>query len=393
MTISSPKSTLAHLSSLATNLSRSVRFVTRALAALAFAGALAAEPAHAQTIGTDLAGLYLCLGGDCEARGSYAADPYGWTNPATIPVAILKFLPRGASASGGYFRLSAGAFAADIESHSVSLAYEPFVFQATLVMAQGQGIADTLPGVHLKLSSSLVRLSLGVDLDHVLPMRGWAIGWVTSLPGTGSAQMKSSVGGFKVSDSTDDRDVDLAFGLHWHGGEKDWFMAGAFVNGLRNDSKVTDFDPFTGVELTTHRTTSAWFIREGVSMLPFVPFGMTEGMSPLAEWLKEIRLGIDLEQTNISRSPEEAATRERGYFGVDWRVLPDSWNPASRFLRFVLIAGTDTAGGWGLGLGLYGNGPLSFFTCNPAYSSRPIARSLGDRADIWAVTCAVAFPL
>jgi hypothetical protein len=36
---------------------------------------LAADAAHGQKLGTDIAGLNLCLYGDCEARGSYAADP------------------------------------------------------------------------------------------------------------------------------------------------------------------------------------------------------------------------------------------------------------------------------------------------------------------------------
>jgi hypothetical protein len=38
----------------------------------------AARLAVAQQIGTDITGLNLCLYGDCEARGAYAADPHGW---------------------------------------------------------------------------------------------------------------------------------------------------------------------------------------------------------------------------------------------------------------------------------------------------------------------------
>ena len=45
-----------------------------------------APAANAQQIGTDIAGLNLCLYGDCEARGAYAADPFGWANPGTMPV-------------------------------------------------------------------------------------------------------------------------------------------------------------------------------------------------------------------------------------------------------------------------------------------------------------------
>jgi len=360
---------------------------------LAMAVPLYPATAEAQKIGTDLAGLNPCLYGDCEARGSYAADPFGWTNPATMPGAILRYFPRGAFASGSYYRLNAGGFAADIESPSLSLAYDPFVFQATGVYAEGHGYADSLPGVHLKLRTSIIRLSVGADLDHVLPMRGWAVGLMVALPGVGSSKLDLSSGGFEFSKSQEDRDVDLTFGLHWRGGEEYWFMAGAFVNGIRNDSKTTAVDPLTSAELTTHGTTNAWFVREGVSVLPFVPLGLTSGTRSTAEWLREIRLGMDLEQTNISVPGEGTRARDRAYFGLDARLLPDAWNPVSRFVRFVLITGADTAGGWGMGIGLYGNGPLSFLSCNPAYSSRPSARSLGDRVDIWAATCAIAVPL
>lgn len=128
-------------------------------------------------------------------------------------------------------------------------------------------------------------------------------------------------------------------------------------------------------------------------MLPFVPSPWSRGTTPVAEWLGEIRLGADLEQTNISVPGEGTRRRDRAFFGLDARLLPDAWNPISRFVRFVVITGADTAGGWGLGMGLYGNGPLSFLSCNPAYSSRPSARTLGDRVDIWAATCAIAVPL
>jgi hypothetical protein len=58
-----------------------------------------------------------------------------------------------------------------------------------------------------------------------------------------------------------------------------------------------------------------------------------------------------------------------------------------------VIGGIDTDTGWGFGLGLYGNGPLGFLGCNPGYSSRPRLQSLGDRVDIWAISCGMGVPL
>ena len=352
---------------------------------------LASDAAHGQKVGTDIAGLNLCLYGDCEARGSYAADPFGWVNPATMPVAILKYVPRGAFVSASYYRLNAGGLEADIESPSLSFAAAPWVFQITGAYAEGRGPARSLPGMDLNLRSRIVRLSVGVELDRVLPMRGWAVGLMGALP-VGTSDLHASIDGFRVVESEEDRGLDLTFGLHWRGGERDWFMAGAFVNGIRNDLETDEIDPATLSPSHDESTSNAWFVREGVSVLPFVPLGLADGTCPLAEWLGEIRLGVDLAQVNITVPSEGTRRDEVAYFGLDARLVPDAWNPIARFMRVVVIGGVDTDGGWGIGPGLYGNGPLEFLSCNPAYSSRPIAKSLGDRVNIWAATCAVAVP-
>jgi hypothetical protein len=48
--------------------------------------------------------------------------------------------------------------------------------------------------------------------------------------------------------------------------------------------------------------------------------------------------------------------------------------------------------GRGLGSGIYRNGIWEFLSCNPAYSSRPLARSLASRVNISAATCAALVP-
>jgi hypothetical protein len=112
----------------------------------------------------------------------------------------------------------------------------------------------------------------------------------------------------------------------------------------------------------------------------------------MGQFLNEVRLGADLEYRNITVPNEPTLSREKGYFGLEAPLLPDAWNPASDYMRVYVIGGADTDAGWGLGAGLYGNGPLEFFSCNPAYSSRPLAKSLGNRLNVWAATCAVALP-
>jgi hypothetical protein len=156
---------------------------------------------------------------------------------------------------------------------------------------------------------------------------------------------------------------------------------------VRNRTTV-DVGPFR-----QRGTLDAWFARGGLSLLPFVPLGLADGRGALAEWLGEVRLGMDVEHRNVSSPGDGSRIDTTGYFGTDVRLVPDAWNPLSRWVRLVVVAGVDTDGGWGLGGGINGNGPLQMLSCNPAYSSRRRAPSIGDRVDTWSATCGVIWPL
>ncbi|MFN8544427.1 MAG: hypothetical protein U0807_09480 [Candidatus Binatia bacterium] len=342
--------------------------------------------ARAQPIGTDLAALNLCLYGDCEARGSYAADPFGWTNPATLPVGVLGYVQRGVIASPSYFRLNVGRVAADIESGTITAIASPFVAAATVVYAEAEGTPRSLPGLDLRLRLPTVRLAVGADLDRWLGVKGLAVGLLGELPGT-TTDLRLAAGGTTFVHGREDHEINLTGGVHWRGGRDDWFMAGAFLNGIRNRSTV-EIGP-----ARQRGTTDAWFARGGVSLLPFVPLGLAGGEGPVAEWLGAIRLGADVEHRNIAAPGEGARIQSLGYFGLDVRLLPDAWNPVARWVRVYAVGGVDTDRGWGIGPGLYGNGPLEFLSCNPAYSSRPLSPSFGDRVDIWTATCSVMVAL
>ena len=188
----------------------------------------------------------------------------------------------------------------------------------------------------------------------------------------------------------ENRDVDLTFGLHWRGGARDWFMAGAFLSALRDHVTTDGVDLATLTPFRQVGTTNAWFARAGVSLLPFVPLQLAEGSSPTSELAGEVRTAIDVEHKNIAVPGEGSRKDYTAYFGLDARLVPDAWNPISGYLRFYGIAGVDTNGGWGTGLGFYGNGPLQFLSCNPGYSARPLTESLGDRVKVWSATCSLS---
>jgi hypothetical protein len=163
-------------------------------------------------------------------------------------------------------------------------------------------------------------------------------------------------------------------------------MVGGFVNAVRSRSTLE------GPGFRQRGTTNAWFGRLGLSVLPFVPLGLAEGSTPAAEWLGWVRLAVDLEHRNIAVPGEGARKENVAYFGMDMRLLPDAWNPVSRWLRIYAIAGVDTAGGWGVGPGLYGNGPLEFLGCNLAASSHGLLEAIGDDVRLWSTNCAVTVP-
>jgi hypothetical protein len=353
---------------------------------------LISNTATAQHLGTDIAGLYsFCLYGDCEARGSYAADPFGMANPGTMPVALL-YLPRGVWVNNSYFRVNVGGLGVDIESPGVTLAAEPWVAQVSVIYAEGNGGVRSLPGVDASLRIRTIRLAGAVDLGHTaLHLTGLSVGFLAALPVT-SSDLRLSTQGFTFFDSHGNHEIGLTPGVHWRGGERDWFEVGAFVDAERSQETIDETDLVTFETVRQRAKSNAWFGRAGLSLLPFVPTGLAEAPSALGEFLNQVRMGADLEYRNITVPDEPTLSREKGYFGLDAPLLPDAWNPVSHYMRPYIIGGVDTDAGWGLGAGLYGNGPLEFFSCNPAYSSRPLAKSLGDRVDVWAATCAVAVP-
>jgi hypothetical protein len=231
-----------------------------------------------------------------------------------------------------------------------------------------------------------VRLAAAVDLGRAVGIDGLAIGLLGTVPGT-TSDLRFTINGTRVAKARDDHEVDLTLGVHWRGGRQDWFMAGAFVNGIRNHSTLEQLG------VTEHGTTNAWFARVGLSLLPFMPLGLADGATPAADVLGSVRLGADVEHRNIAVPGEGASVESRGYFGGDARLLPDAWNPVARFMRVLVIAGVDTSGGWGVGPGLYGTGPLEFLYCNLGTSSRPLVDTLGDRVTVWTANCAVVAPL
>ena len=355
--------------------------------------ALAAPASAGRGVGTDLASLNLCLYGDCEARGTYAADPFGLSNPGTLAFTPhSRFLPRGAVGSGSYFRLHVGDVDGDLESGVATVAWNTVVFQVATAYAEADGPVAAEPGVTMHFRTRAVRLAAGIDAEAFLGIRGLSLGLAGIVPGT-KTDVSLAAGGVRFVDSTETRDLELVPGFLWHTGVHDWLMVGGFLDVVRNGVESRGFDPITGTPFAKRATTNVLFARAGVSTLPLVPFGLADGDSPRDQWLTKVRLATDVEYRNISAPGEGNVQGATGFFGLDVPLVPDAWNPLAGWMRVWLLGGVDTRGGWGVGGGLYGNGPLKPFGCNPAYSSRPLADFIGDRVKLFAITCSVMVPL
>ncbi len=342
-------------------------------------------------VGTDLASLNLCLYGDCEARGTYAADPFGIYNPGVLASTPLQQLPRGIALSGTWFHLDIGRTRSDIEAGVVTIPWAPVAFQVATVYADAGGGVDPLPGVDLSFRTRAVRLAAGIDLDATLGLHGLAVGLAGVVPGTYS-DLRLKTGGNTFVRSSERRDFELVPGVHWRLGERDWLMLGAFVDVTRNAVETTGVDPATGTPLRRSGTTNLWFARAGVSALPFVPLGLADDGLSAGRWLGDVRLAVDVEYRNLSVPNEPGERGAVAFFGMDAPVLPSNVNPLARWVAPWAIGGVDSRGGWGAGLGLYGDGSLRFLGCNGAYSNRPITAYLGPRVETIAVTCSVMLP-
>lgn len=349
--------------------------------------------AAARGLGTDLASLNLCLYGDCEARGTYAADPWGLYNPGVLALAVHnRMITRGVALSSSYYHLDIGGIGGDIGSGVVTAALEPVVFQVATAYAEADGPVRGLRGVDMRFRTTAIRLAAGIDAERALGVDGLCLGIAGVVPGT-ATDVNLSVAGRLFSHSEETRSLELIPGVHWHGGERDWLMFGAFADVLRNDVTTDAIDPATGRPFHTDGTTNSLFARVGTSILPFVPLRLADGAGPRAEWLSAMRLGIDVEYRNIAPPGEGTTAGATAFFGMDGPLVPARWNPLARWVRLWMLAGTDTRGGWGIGAGLYGEGVLRFLGCNPAYSSRPLVDVIGHRVDAFAITCTAMIPL
>jgi len=365
----------------------SLRFAT----ALAFVCFFVSTAAGHHAIGTDLSSLNLCLYGDCEARGAFAADPYGVYNPAIMTVGAAKHMPLGMIVSGSYYDLDIGAVDTDIGVGVATLAWEPFAVQIAAATVEAQGAVRPLPGVDMSFRTRAVRLAVGMDAERTLGLRGLSLGLAGVVPGT-TSNLRLSMRGRTFVRSEERRELELVPGVHWRAGARDWFMAGAFFDVLRNYVESIGLDPITGTPLHRHATTNTWFARAGVSVLPLVPLGLADDDSPRARWGRSLRVGVDVEYRNLAVPDEEPTDGATSYFGIDALLLPDDWNPLAAWVLPWVIGGVDTNGGWGVGAGLYGQGPLRFLGCNQAFSSRPLTEFLGERVEALAVTCSAMAP-
>lgn len=364
---------------------------------VAFALAIAAlthapAPAAARGVGTDLAALALCLYGDCEARGTYVADPFGQTNPGTLSyMSHRRYLSRGAVASGSYFQVKTGGVVTDVGSGVVTGVWDPVVAQVATAYAEGEGSVVGLPGVALRFRTRAVRLAVGLDAEAFLGMPGFGLGLAGVVPGT-TTDVSLAARGATLADSTERRDLEVVAGIHWHAGERDWVMLGGMLDVVRNGATTRILDPALLRVFTSEASTNAWFARAGLSLLPFVPLPVGPETSLAAQWLGTARVGVDLEYRSLSAPGEGHARDVVAYLGAETMLVPARWNPVSDVLQLWLLAGGDTAGGWGMGAGLYGQSRLQFLGCNTAYSSRPLTEVIGNRVEVFAVTCSAWLP-
>ena len=365
------------------------------------AGDLRAEDKSVPSIGTDIARVAISQPyyADASAMGAEAGYEWGFRNLPHL-LTLLDYVDQGGFVSASRFFLNVGPTSADITSSTIawvdkkSMPRLPYGLLVQVVYAEASGGARELPAlVKLKLYTRYVRLGGAVYLGQIV-FPGLAVGIIGALPVTES-DLLIKVAGMEVLRSIDEHKLDLLMGMSWRGGTANWLSLGAFANLVENDLLTKGIDLATFKPLNLKQTTSSQLVRFGVGARPAVPLGLVNGDSPGAELARNFLFLADAEYLGIGVPDEGAHKFTTGYFGVNFRPLPDAWNPFSDFVRFQAYGGVDTDGGWGAGDGLWPNehGPLSWLTIDSSYNTRPIAPSFSKSVDTWSVSAAITLPL
>ena len=366
--------------------------------AVALVAAMRATDATAG-LGADLAlKTEFCLYADCNARQAWVAHEWGQSNAATL-VEIFDYWEGGkpiALVSGGWFGVHAGDIDGTIGSGSAALAWAPVVVQLNYASAGLDGSPREPAGTEMDLETTRFTLSVALDLERSLGVKGLSLGIISYIPvAEDSLKLTAEipgVGEVPVADSRENVEYNLSAGVLWETGENDWLRLGAYLNGVENSSKTTSFDPNSGTAVTSHRSNNIWFGRLGTSIRPLVPTGLTAGDTAWSRYRREFKVSADLRITSISIPGEGVDKRTDFFAGIDTLLLPDHWNPLSRYVGFFGVTGVGTDGSWGAGLGMYGRGVLEWLTCDTSYGRSP-GRSLAEDVEISSFACAVWLPL
>ncbi|MBI5503262.1 MAG: hypothetical protein HY899_00560 [Deltaproteobacteria bacterium] len=369
----------------------------RVLAFALVAGLLATEARAG--LGADLAlKSEFCLYADCNARQAWVAHEWGQSNAATL-VEIFDYWEGGKPiglVSGGWFGVNAGDVEGTIGSGSAALAWVPIVVQFNYASAALDGAPVAPAGTELDLETTRLSLSVAVDLERAASIKGLSIGIIGYIPvATDSLELTAdipNVGTVPIARSNENVAYNLSAGVLWETGRRDWLRLGAYLNGVENDSDTTQFDPTTGAALRLHQTSNLWFGRVGTSVRPFIPLGLAAADNAWSRYRGEIKVSADLRVTSISSPGEGVDNRTDFFAGVDALLVPDHWNPLSRYVGFFGVTGVGTDGSWGAGLGLYGRGALEWLTCDTSYSRAP-GRSLAENVEIRSIACAAWLPV
>jgi len=339
-----------------------------------------------------------CLYADCNARQAWVAHEWGQSNAATL-VEVFDFWPSEkpiSFVSGGWFGLKAGDVEGTISSGSAALAWSPIVIQFNYAVAEADGVPRAVPDAEMDLETTRLSLSVALDLERSFGVKGLSIGIIGYIPVAEDSLALSAeipdVGKVTFADSKENVAYNLSAGVLWETGEKDWLRFGAYLNAIENYSDSTLLDPSTGDALRTHQTSNLWLSRVGTSFRPLVPLGLTEGDTEWSRYRRDLKISADLRVSSISIPDEGVDNRADFFVGIDTLLLPDHWNPLSRYVGIYAVTGAGSDGSWGAGLGLYGRGAIEWLTCDTSYSRAP-GRSLAENFEISAFACAAWLPL
>lgn len=329
-----------------------------------------------------------------QPHGAYVAHPEnGWVNPGALPASKL----RGFETAGSYEQINAGKVRSHAGNVRVKGQYRRVAAQVEARGGAAYATANQHSDDEQVIGTLELRPSLAVDLSGI-GLKGFSLGAATSIPIRQGEYYKGNREARRLDAELHvQQKHEVSIGLHWRGGEDDWFMTGAMATDAQSVVSGSSVhltkrlvegeggEEFTVIDVkTTNDSVNARerTARAGVSVEPLVPL-VANGSERSQAIRQAVRISTDTSYEEAKLSNRKKDSEVVQHITLDL-LLPDVWNPIASIAKPAVGGSINTKGEKFVVAGIH-SGP---FQCQGTYGA---TNSMDGKAALWGATCGVGF--